>query len=335
MRREVQPVRVCAAPAAGVSLAPMDLQAIVDDTWNALADQRGSGNPARYIPALALVDPRKFGIAIATGDGRVFAAGDADERFSIQSISKVFVLALALERMGARLWDAVGREPSGNPFNSILQLEAERGKPRNPFINSGAIVTTDRFIGERTPDEAVADLLGRLRRMAADESVDFDPEVALSESETGARNRSLAWFLADFGRLDNPVEDVLSAYFRQCALAMSCRQLAEAALFLAFDGTDPVTGLQMCSPVRARRINALMLLCGHYDNSGEFAFEVGFPGKSGVGGGILASIPCRAAIAVWSPGLNRAGTSLLGAKALAEIARRTGWSVFSGELPEV
>ncbi len=312
----------------------MDLQAIVTDTWNELADERGSGTPASYIPALALVDPNKFGIAVARPDGEVFCAGDADETFSIQSISKVFALALALEREGAALWEAVGREPSGNAFNSIVQLEREKGIPRNPFINSGAIVTTDRFIGTRSPDEAVDDLLVRLRRMSRDEAVVFDPEVARSESETGARNRSLAWFMVDFGRLLNPVEDVLSVYFRQCALAMSCRQLAESSLFLAFDGTDPVTGQKMCGASRARRINALMLLCGHYDNSGEFAFEVGFPGKSGVGGGILASVPGRAAIAVWSPGLNRAGTSLLGAKALAGIAARTGWSVFSGVVAE-
>ena len=313
----------------------MDLGAIVSETWTELADERGSGTPARYIPALAMVDPTKFGIALATADGEVFCAGDADEAFSIQSISKVFALALALEREGPALWDAVGREPSGNAFNSIVQLEREKGIPRNPFINSGALVTTDRFIGDSTPDQAVADLLARLRRMARDDTVGFDEEVARSESETGSRNRSLAYFLDDFGRLRNPVEDVLSVYFRQCALTLSCRQLAEAALFLAFDGTDPVTGQQMCSASRARRINALMLMCGHYDNSGQFAFEVGFCGKSGVGGGILASVPGRAAIAVWSPGLGRAGTSVLGAKALARIAMRTGWSVFSGQLPEI
>lgn len=313
----------------------MDLGTIVKETWTALADERGSGTPARYIPALAQVDPNRFGIAVATNDGEVFAAGDADVSFSIQSISKVFVLALALEQQGESLWDAVGREPSGDPFNSIVQLERERGVPRNPFINPGAIVTTDRFIDDRSPDVAVEDLLTRLRKMGRDETITFDPEVARSESETGSRNRSLAWFLADFDRLLNPVEDVLSVYFRQCALTMSCRQLAETGLFLAFDGTDPVTGEQMCSRQRARRINALMLLCGHYDNSGQFAFEVGFPGKSGVGGGILAVVPGRAAIAVWSPGLNRSGTSMLGSRALSMIARRTGWSVFSGKLPEI
>ncbi|MEO1920297.1 MAG: glutaminase [Sphingomonadales bacterium CG12_big_fil_rev_8_21_14_0_65_65_10] len=313
----------------------MDLQQIVDDTWNALADERGCGTPARYIPALAEVDPTKFGIAVATRSGEVHCAGDTDEPFSIQSISKVFVLAQALEREGLALWDAVGREPSGNAFNSIVQLEREKGIPRNPFINSGAIVTTDRFIGDRGPDEAVADLLAKLQNMGRDDDIGIDERVARSESETGARNRSLAYFMADFGRLLNPVEDVLSVYFRQCALALTCRQLADAALFLAFDGCDPVTRERMCSRERTRRINALMLLCGHYDNSGEFAFDVGFPGKSGVGGGILASIPGRATIAVWSPGLNKWGTSLLGARALAQIADRTGWSVFSGRLEKI
>ncbi|WP_340587058.1 glutaminase [Erythrobacter alti] len=309
----------------------MNLQQIVDDTWNTLADQRGCGTLATYIPALAEVDPNKFAIALATPDGAVHCAGDADEPFSIQSISKVFVLAQALERQGPALWDAVGREPSGDPFNSIVQLEREKGIPRNPFINSGAIVTTDRFIDDRGPEDAVTDLLQRLRRMARDDAVTIDERVARSESDAGARNRSLAFFIADFGRLLNPVEEVLSVYFRQCAFAMSCRQLAETSLFLASDGTDPVSGQVMCDPIRARRINALMLLCGHYDNSGQFAFEVGFPGKSGVGGGILASIPGKAAIAVWSPGLNRSGTSMLGAMALGRIARQTGWSVFSGE----
>lgn len=313
----------------------MDLKAIVNDTWNALADERGCGNPARYIPALAEVDPTKFGIAVATQDGEVYCAGDVDEPFSIQSISKVFVLAQALEREGLALWDVVGREPSGDPFNSIVQLEREKGIPRNPFINSGAIVTTDRFIGDRGPDAAVDDLLAKLQNMGRDDDIGIDERVARSESETGSRNRSLAFFMADFGRLLNPVEDVLSVYFRQCALALSCRQLADAGLFLAFDGRDPVTKQRMCSMERTRRINALMLLCGHYDNSGEFAFAVGFPGKSGVGGGILASIPGRATIAVWSPGLNRWGTSMLGARALAQIADRTGWSVFSGRFDEI
>ncbi|MEO0499813.1 MAG: glutaminase [Pseudomonadota bacterium] len=306
----------------------MDLQNIVDESFAELQDRRGEGRVADYIPALAEVDADRFGIALATRDGACYCAGDAGVPFSIQSISKVFVLALALDRHGPKLFEKVGREPSGDPFNSIVQLEREKGIPRNPFINAGAIVTTDHLIDDRPYDEAVDELVAMLRKMARDDELGVDNEVAQSESTAGARNRSLGYFMESFGVLKNPVETVLAAYFRQCALSLSCKQLAEAGLFLAFDGRDPVTGECVTSTDRCRRINALMLTCGHYDNSGEFAFEVGFCGKSGVGGGILAIVPDRASIAVWSPGLGDAGTSLVGALALQKIAEKTGWSVF-------
>ena len=294
----------------------------------AAAPHRASGRVADYIPALAAVDPDKLGIAVADAQGRVHGAGDCDEPFSIQSISKVFTLALALDRVGAGLWERVGREPSGSAFNSIVQLETERGKPRNPLINPGAMVVTDQLIGDRSADVAIADLLALLRAQARDESICVDERVARSEAETGSRNRSLAWFMKSCGILANDVETVLGAYFRQCAVAMSCRQLARAGLFLAFDGRDPVSGGQVTVWHRARRINSVMMLCGHYDNSGEFAFRVGLPGKSGVGGGILAIAPGQGAIAVWSPALNAAGTSAAGAAALEALVERTGWSVF-------
>ncbi len=289
---------------------------------------RGTGRVADYIPALAKADPNRLGIAVATGDGAVHAAGDADEPFSIQSISKVFMLALALEKVGPALWDKVGREPSGSAFNSIVQLEHEHGRPRNPLINPGAMVVTDILIGEGSADAAIDALLGLLRTQARDPAIEVDEEVAASESATGARNRALAWFMKNFGVLANEVETVLGAYFRQCAVAMSCRQLARAGLFLAFDGRDPETGAQVIAGRRARRINSVMMLCGHYDNSGEFAFRVGLPGKSGVGGGILAVAPGHGAVAAWSPGLNAAGTSAAGAAALEALVERTGWSVF-------
>ncbi len=289
---------------------------------------RGSGRVADYIPALARVDPSRFGIAFADGDGRVYGAGDCDLPFSIQSISKVFTLALALDRVGAGLWEKVGREPSGSAFNSIIQLESERGIPRNPLINPGAMVVTDQLIGSGTGAAAIEALLTMLREQARDERIAVDEEVAESESRTGSRNRSLAWFMKSFGVLANDVDTVLGAYFRQCAVAMSCRQLARAGLFLAFDGRDPETGAEVTAWHRARRINSVMMLCGHYDNSGEFAFRVGLPGKSGVGGGILAIVPGHGAIAVWSPGLNPAGTSAVGAAALEALVERTRWSVF-------
>jgi glutaminase len=301
---------------------------ILAEALAAAAPHRAAGKVADYIPALANVDPNKLGIAFADKDGRVWSAGDADEPFSIQSISKVFTLALALDRVGAGLWDKVGREPSGSAFNSIVQLESERGKPRNPLINPGAMVVTDRLIGDRPGEAAIADLLALLGAQARDGSIAVNEEVAASEAATGARNRALAWFMKSFGTLANDVETVLTAYFRQCSVAMSCRQLARAGLFLAFDGRDPETGAEVTAWHRARRINSVMMLCGHYDNSGEFAFRVGLPGKSGVGGGILAIAPGHGSIAVWSPALNASGTSAAGAAALEALVGRTGWSVF-------
>lgn len=306
----------------------MDLQAIVDAALREAAAFRGQGIVASYIPALARVDLAKLGIAVATGDGAVYGAGDAGEPFSIQSISKIFTLSLALGRVGPDLWNHVGREPSGSPFNSIVQLEAEKGRPRNPLINAGAIVVSDRLIGGRDADAAVEELLAFLHRRSGDPAIAIDQAVARSESEAGSLNRSLAHFLAAFGNLQNPVEEVLSVYFRQCGIAMSCRQLARAALHLAFDGKDPVSGEEVVPPARARRINAVMLTCGHYDNSGDFAFRIGLPGKSGVGGGIVAVVPGIGAVCVWSPGLNASGTSLAGAAALERLVASTGWSVF-------
>lgn len=295
----------------------------------AIEPYRGMGKVADYIPALACADPNKFGIAFAGADGMVHGVGDCDEPFSLQSVSKVFTLALALERVQAALWKKVGREPSGSAFNSIVQLEREEGKPRNPLINAGAIATTGQLVGDRGADAAIADLLAFLRARAGDDSIVVDELVAASEAATGSRNRSLAWFMKTYDVIEGDVDAVLDAYFRQCAVAMSCRQLARAGLFLAFDGRDPATGEEAVIWHNARRINSVMLLCGHYDNSGEFAYRVGLPGKSGVGGGILAIAPGHGAIAVWSPGLNNYGTSAVGARALEKLIDLTGWSVFA------
>ncbi len=300
----------------------------VREAYQAALPLCGRGKVADYIPALARVDPNKLGFALALPDGTIHTSGDADEAFSIQSVSKVFTLALALRRVGSDLWTSVGREPSGSAFNSVIQLESEHGIPRNPLINAGAIATTDRLIDGRSRDAVADEIVEFMRARAGDDRVAIDFDVASSESETGARNRSLAHFMDAFGNLRHPVESVVGVYFRQCAIAMSCRQLARAGLFLAMEGHDPLTGEQLIEPHRARRINAIMMLCGHYDNSGEFAFRVGLPGKSGVGGGILCIAPGQGSIAVWSPGLNEAGTSLAGAAALEHFAYAAGWSVF-------
>ncbi|MEW9615279.1 glutaminase [Shinella sp. S4-D37] len=305
-----------------------DLQGIVEEIHAALSPRRGEGKVADYIPQLAHVDPRKLGIAVVTTDGAVHLAGDAEEAFSIQSISKVFTLTLALGKHGEGIWKRVGREPSGSAFNSIVQLEHEGGIPRNPFINAGAIAITDLVLAGHTPKEAIGEIVRFLRYLADEDDIIIDQDVARSEQATGFRNFALANFMRSFGKLDHAAELVLGVYFHQCALAMSCRQLAKAGLFLANSGTNPLTGHRVVPHLRARRINALMLTCGHYDGSGDFAYRVGLPGKSGVGGGIFAVAPGKASVAVWSPGLNENGNSLLGSLALEMLAARTGWSVF-------
>jgi glutaminase len=308
----------------------INLETIVKEIVDEMRKRTDRGTVASYIPELARVDPRHFGLAVIDAEGHVAAGGDCDVPFSIQSISKVFTLTLALGQVGDRLWRRVGREPSGNPFNSIVQLERERGVPRNPFINAGAIAVTDVIAAGRQPREALGEILRFVQFVAADSSIVIDRAVAESEKRTGFRNTALANYMKSFGVIESPVDFVLGVYFHHCAIAMSCRQLAAAGRYLAYSGRNPTTGLTVVSPERARRINALMLTCGHYDGSGEFAYRVGLPGKSGVGGGILAVAPGKASIAVWSPGLDRAGNSHLGRVALESLAKRTGWSIFGG-----
>ncbi len=306
----------------------MDPQTLIDRIASDLSEVEDRGQAARYIPELAKVDTRKFGLAIAMLDGTSYQTGDASEPFSIQSIAKVFALALALGKAGDGLWNRVRREPSGSAFNSIVQLEYEHGIPRNPFINAGAIVVTDIILAGHRPREAIGEILRFVRVAAGDETIRIDPAVAKSEQDTGFRNIALANYMRAFGNIKNPVEMTMGVYFHQCAIEMTCVQLARAGLFLANEGRDPATGISVISKERARRINALMLTCGHYDGSGDFAFKVGLPGKSGVGGGILAIVPGRASIAVWSPGLNEQGNPLLGTRALELVAQHTGWSIF-------
>jgi glutaminase len=319
-----------AAGGAGLVGEPelSELQAIVDDIAGEMARREDRGAVATYIPQLARVDPRQFGLAVVAANGEIAGAGDCDVPFSIQSISKVFSLTLALGLAGDGLWRRVGREPSGNAFNSIVQLELEHGVPRNPFINAGALAVTDVILSGHPPREALGDILRFIRFAAQDDSIYIDDDVARSEKATGFRNAALANFMKSFGVLHNPVDHVLGTYFHHCAIAMSCRQLALAGRFLAHSGRNPDTGCSIVSAERARRINALMLTCGHYDGSGEFAYRVGLPGKSGVGGGILAIAPGRASIAVWSPGLDSYGNSALGRRALEKLAQRLKWSVF-------
>lgn len=306
-----------------------DLGTVVRDIAEEMRLAPDRGTVASYIPQLAKVDASHFGICVIDADGQHHLGGDADVPFSIQSVSKVFTLTMALGTEGDQLWKRVGREPSGNAFNSIVQLERENGIPRNPFINAGAIVVSDVILGGHRPSEAIGAILTFVRDLADDETIVIDQAVAKSETATGYRNAALANYMRSFGNLRHEPELTLGVYFHQCAIAMSCRQLAKATQFLAHDGLNPATGRRVVSAERARRIGALMLTCGHYDGSGDFAFHVGIPGKSGVGGGIIAVVPGKASIAVWSPGLNAVGNSQLGAFALERLTRAMNWSVFA------
>ncbi|USX54147.1 glutaminase [Lentzea sp. HUAS12] len=296
----------------------MELQQLVD---RIAAEVTPGGAVADYIPALARTDPHAFGLAVATLDGEVFRAGRHDRPFSIQSISKVFTLALALAE-NDDVWTRVGREPSGSPFNSLVQLETEQGVPRNPFINAGALVVTDH-LGLGASDR----LLGFLRQESGNPAITIDPEVVKSELDHSDRNRALAHFMASYGNMRNPVDVVVHEYVRQCSIAMSCADLAQATLFLARHGVRN-DGTRLLDVSGAKRVNAVMLTCGTYDAAGQFAYRVGLPGKSGVGGGIIAVVPGKCAICVWSPGLDARGNSVAGVDALDRFTTLTGWSVF-------
>lgn len=302
----------------------MNFDAIVTTIADEMSAASDRGQVASYIPELASINPNQFGIAIALPDGQVHTAGDAKTPFSIQSVSKVFTLSLALGRLGERLWQRVGREPSGLPFNSILQLEHEAGIPRNPFVNAGALAVTDAILAGHQPREVLGEILRFVRQASGDEDIHINQAVAHSEKQHGHRNMALAHFMAAHGNFINPPEMTCGTYFHQCAIEMTCAQLARSGRFLIGGGGAP----NLISRNSVRRINALMLTCGHYDGSGDFAYRVGLPGKSGVGGGILLIAPGRASIAVWSPGLNANGNSQLGTLAVERLAQMTGWSIF-------
>jgi glutaminase len=287
----------------------------------------GKGRVADYIPALARVTPNQFGMSIAMVDGRHYAVGDAHVPFSIQSISKLFTFVLALKLIGDDIWQRIGREPSGNAFNSMVQLETEHGIPRNPFINAGALVVTD-ILTQRYAHLDLA-LLNFLRRMTDSPDLNWNKEVAKSERDTAHRNMAMAYFMKSFGNFVNSPELVLDNYCRQCATEMSCTQLAQAAMFLANDGLDIGSDEQVLTNEAARRVNALLLTCGAYDAAGDYAYRIGLPLKTGVGGGIVAVIPNIGTVCVWSPELDAKGNSLIGGYALERLMQLSGWGRMS------
>ncbi len=302
-----------------------DYRAILEDIYREILPFAKEGKQADYIPALAKVDPDQFGICLETISGETFELKQADTRFSIQSITKVFALAMCLSLKGESLWERVGKEPSGNAFNSLVQLEVEKGRPRNPFINAGAIVMADILM--TLLDDPETEFLAFVRALACSDTVDYNIEVALSEREKGYLNAAIANMLKYHGTIDNDIEDVLMFYFKMCSIEMSCRELAKA--FVAFTNSAPFDheGYKL-TPSQIKRMNAVMQTCGFYDEAGDFSYLVGLPGKSGVGGGIVAIYPMRYSVAVWSPRLNRKGNSVMGIKVLELLTSATQESIF-------
>ena len=303
----------------------MDYQLILDNIYDQILPFANEGKQADYIPALAKVNPDHFGMCLNTVNGESYSIQDSGIRFSIQSISKVFALALALSIKGEDIWKQVGKEPSGTAFNSLFQLELEKGIPRNPFINSGAMVVTDILMNELKDPEN--DFIDFVRALCGNDTVDYNMEVALSERQNGYMNAAIANLLKYHRRLTNDIEEVLMFYFKMCSIEMSCEELATA--FLAFTGYKPFNykGFHLTSS-QVKRLNAVMQTCGFYDEAGEFSYLVGLPGKSGVGGGIVAVHPLKYSVAVWSPRLNTKGNSIMGLKALELLTTYTAESIF-------
>jgi len=304
------------------------LTAIAEDVTRDLMKTREWGKPSSLSPKMQGIDTHQFGIAIHTAEGETVLAGKADATFTIQSISKIFSLTLALEIFSDKVWDRVGKEPSGDPYNSIVDLERQKGIPRNPLINPGALVINDMLHKASRDDDGHTNVRDLMNSLLDGEEVGIDDEVAGSEGGSNFANRAMANLSKHFENFENDIEPVLKEYVDQCAITMSSRQLARAGRYLMVERADSDDEKALRRARRVRRVNALMLTCGQYDGSGEFAYRVGLPAKSGVGGGILAVVPNIASICVWAPGLDEDGNSLLGTEALARLSQEMDWSVF-------
>lgn len=304
----------------------MNYQAILNHIEETIQPEFGKGNIPNYIPSLQNISPHKFGMALHLNDGRTFTVGDADEKFSIQSISKLFTLQLVMRQVGEMIWTRIGKEPSGDPFNSLILLENEKGIPRNPFINAGALVTTDILMSNSK--DANLSLIQFLKFITQNQNLTEDYDAALSEFNTAHINFALAHLMKNHNVIHNDINELLKTYSRQCSIMMSCTDLASATLPLAFKGYSSLCKETILSEKTAKRINAVMLTCGTYDSVGSFAYRIGLPAKSGVGGGIVAVVPGKMSIAVWSPELDKYGNSYVGAAALEKFSTLTQCSIF-------
>ena len=304
----------------------MKVQQLLEEIYQETQIYTTEGEQASYIPELTKVDPNQYGICLKTLEGDTFAVGHSDTRFAIQSISKVFSLAMAFHIRGEKLWERIGVEPSGSAFNSVIQLELEKGKPRNPLLNAGALVMSDILLSElEYPEE---EFLQFVSELCGNPDIKYDEGMAVSERENGFLNAAIANMLKYYGNIENNIERVLRFYFRQCSLALNCQELATSFLPFA-DTTNPFSyNKTKLTSSQVKRINAIMQTCGFYDEAGDFSFKVGLPGKSGVGGGIAAICPRKYSVAVWSPRLNKKGNSVWGMKVLEKLTTKTEVSIF-------
>ncbi|ATD07668.1 MULTISPECIES: glutaminase B [Pseudoalteromonas] len=284
------------------------------------------GKVANYIPALAEQPLEQFSVSLHTVDGETFSAGDTEARFTIQSVSKVMTLTLALQRYGDELWSRVGKEPSGTAFNSLTQLEFENGIPRNPFINAGAIVTCDALYSRLSAP--IHTMLESYRAMSGNDKLCINKVVAQSEYDHRYRNAAMAYLMKSFGNFNNEVEDVLWSYFNFCAIEMNTTELAKSFSYLSSQGYCNLSKQRILTKKQTKQMNSLLFTSGLYDAAGDFGYRVGMPGKSGVGGAIIAIVPNRFTISVWSPGLDKVGNSLAGIAALEYLSNELGTAIF-------
>ncbi len=306
------------------SFEEADLERLVVETRPLGAD----GKVATYIPELAGGNPCVLAIAAMDAGGSLVSGGDRDVRFTMQSISKIVSLSLALLELGEeKVFSKVGMDPTADPFNSVMRLEMIRPHvPQNPLINAGGIVI-DSLLPYTDPENAFRAVRDMARRLAGNPEIRENKAVYLSEKRTGDRNRSLAYFLKSVGTIETDVETVLDVYFRQCSLEVTVSDLAVLAATIAMDGKNPKTGEEVLPAKICRTVRALMATCGLYDGSGAFAVRVGLPAKSGVGGGIVAAIPKSMGIAVCGPALDRQGNSIAGIALLERLSDRFGLRV--------
>lgn len=304
----------------------MEFKQILHDIYSELAEKNDNGQVASYIPELANVDPNKFGIHYSSLEGNSYGLGDHQEKFSCQSIIKVLSLCLAIKNEGVKIWKRVGVEPSGTPFNSLVQLEYEHGIPRNPFINAGAIVICDILLSQL--ENPKADFLAFVQKLALNSNINYNPKISASEKAHGYRNAALINMMKSFDNIENSIEDVLDFYYDICSIEMTCEELAQTFLLFANNGCIPNSNERIITTSQSKRINAIMQCCGFYDEAGEFSFKVGLPGKSGVGGGIVAIHPGKYSVAVWSPRLNKKGNSYKGILALEMLTTKSELSIF-------